>query len=247
MIWGAPNTGYYAAVGTGQVNCQPQLTVKPETVTAEQERLEVNFILETALMKCKTLALGVPRPGQMAEFRGSFCRNFGGAAVEAGFIQDLLSSNRLALYGEPGKGYRFYRDGSLVGLGLLDCGTSGQPWFGGATARLTPAPPGQQGAPAVVGAGDNPRWTVPLTMHGVPLKSVVLQNSFRLFAVAKFNNTYIPICRTEWHTDIQWTPAGGLTAHVTKSASWSAPGPADNLITTGRTANMALTDKLAKL
>jgi hypothetical protein len=244
--WGAPNSGFYATVGQGnqQVNCQPQLVVRPESVTQTEDTSETNFILAARVLRCRTIMIGAARPNHMVEFRGSFARNFGGpgAAVEVGFVQNLLSSTRIADYQG---GRRLWRDGSPVGAGLLDCGANAHPWFQGNSMRLFPPTAGaQHGMPAVVSCGDNPRWTVPLTLEGSPLTRVVLKNNFRLFAVAKVNNSFVPICCTNWATDITWEPQGITRRAVTKDPTWMQPTPAHPVITAGQTANAILVDQI---
>ena len=257
MQWGAFGTGYYAALGPGlgQVNCQPRLVVRPAAVAAQTDPLPGSFRLLDRVLQCRTMMIGVPRPGNMAEFRGSFARNAGGGAVKVGFIQNLLSSTRVAEYGGGAQRLQLWRDGSAIGGGLLDCGTTAPPWFQGQTARLLPPARGQpHGPPSKVECGDNPRWTIPLTLdvaempgHALPLTRVTLQNRFRLFAVAAVNDgTYVPICRTEWATDIQWDQAAGLRAQVTKHPTWAAVTSADRVISSGGTANAVLVDRIRR-
>ncbi len=249
MIWGAPNTGYYAEVDMGQVNCQPRLVLRQEAVKAEQDKFEVNFRLKDKVLKCKTMIIGVPRPDQMAEFSASFAINkVEKAPVQVGFIQNLRSAGtRVAIYGKQGAGYKFWRDGSGIQVPLLDCGTNARPWFGGESAwLLSPTQSQEYGQPSLVQSGDNPRWTVPISYEGLPLASVELKNSFRLFAVAKVNERFIPICRTDWETDITWSPTFGLRAHIRKDPHWVATAPAEILRTDGRTANESLEDRVNK-
>lgn len=245
--WGAPNTGYYANVPGGQIQCQPRLTVNPGTVTSELDAFEGMMRVGSEMVRCRSRAIGVPRPGYMATFRASFARNFGGSQVDVGFIQTLLSGTRVAIYGTGPARKKLWRNPTPIGQGLLDCGTNNPPWFQGKCERLLPPTPGSASRPAMVDCGDNPRWSVPETISGLPLVSVELKNNFVLFAVAKLNGNYYPICRARWETDITWQSPNMLNAQVTNSQGWGPPTPEDPLITVvgSRTANQVLVDEIA--
>ncbi|HEX5438008.1 MAG TPA: hypothetical protein VFW98_12660 [Gemmatimonadaceae bacterium] len=251
--WGAPNTGYYANVPGGQIQCQPRLVVNQGAVTSDLDPFESMMRVGDARMTCKSRVIGVPRPGYMASFRASFARNFAAGDVRVGFIQTLAAGTRVAIYGTGVNRMKLWRNPAPIGRGLLDCGTRDKPWFQGNSQRLPPATPAGGSPPALVDCGDNPRWSVPDTLKSprsdvlLPLVSVELQNSFVLFAVAKVNTTFYPICRACWETDISWQSPSTLVARVTNSQRWGPPTPQDLLITDAgaRTANETLLDEIA--
>lgn len=254
MVWGAHNSGYYANVPGGQVQCQPRITVNPGGVTDALDARPSMMVVGSSRITARCRVIGVPN-GDMASFRGSFARNFGGAEVVVGFIQILTASTRVAYYGALPQRMKLWRNPAPIGAGILDCGVTQPPWFQGTTARLMPATPGGTSPPAMVSCGDNPRWTVPEAVpsphaRGVDLslESVQLRNSFLLFAVAKVAQAWFPICRTRWETNITWQAGQGLLAQVTNSVPWGPVTPQDAalLITNpgAPTANGTLTNQL---
>jgi hypothetical protein len=189
--------------------------------------------------------------------------------IEVGFIQNILSAEREATYSRPSGApivtpaiFRVIRDGTLVGAGLLDCGTTAPPWFQGTVEDMhirMQGPPDPNSNHASVHAHDNPRWTLPIELstqlHGAgTLKHVKIKDTFQLYAVAREGTNYFPIASIKWGTDIEFTvtpgprtegqaPAGELTGRlVWTDPAWSSP-VIHRPITTDPRVNEVLTDR----
>lgn len=188
-----------------------------------------------------------------------------------GFIQNILSAEREAIYSRPSGApivtpavFRVIRDGSRVGTGLLDCGANAPPWFQGTTQDVNinmQAPRDPRFNHASVSAYDNPRWTIPIelsTQQGGTgtLKHVTIKDKFRLYAVASDGPGYFPIASIQWGTEIEFAvtpgmrtadqaPAGSLTGRLVWAEAMWTSAVGQSPICTGPRVNELLIDRFA--
>ena len=253
MVWGAANSGYYADLPGGQVQCQPRFIANPHVITAEVEDMAWHVRIGNSQILTVSRLLGAPKGSKSVQFTGSFARNFGGAEVVAGFIQILTPGTRDAYYIAGQNRRRVWRDPALIGSGLLDCGTEKPPWLTGSTAQIPPlAVPGQMAKPVLVSSSDNPHWAVPVSVPSedgktqIPLSNAEIRNNFLTFAVARAGQQYYPICSIRWEINISWSQPDDLQASVRATTPWGTVSAQDRtllmrcLSTMGITANNQL-------
>ena len=186
-----------------------------------------------------------------------------------GFIQNILSAEREAIYSRPSGApivtpavFKVIRDGSKVGTGLLDCGANAPPWFQGTTEDMhinMQAPRDPRSNHASVSAYDNPRWTIPIELSTQrdgdgTLKHVKIKDKFRLYAVASDGVAYFPIASIHWGTEIEFAvtpgmrtagqaPAGSLTGRLVWADAMWTTAVGQTPISTGQRVNELLIDR----
>jgi hypothetical protein len=218
----------------------------------------------------ETIAFGAPRGEPMCNFDLHATivpatatpgrRLLPAPKLEVGFVQNIMTGNRAAIYSRPSGApiytpevFRVTRDGSAIpGTGLLDCGDRKIPWFQGESADVLGP------RHASVAAYDNPRWSIPiefstLTSGTGTLKEATIHDAFRLFVVAWDGTNYHPIAMVDWGTEITFQaapgprpahqlPLGSLTGRLVWAGTWSAPG-GHRPVTGGTRVNTALIDQ----
>ena len=259
--------GYEATVIGLLVEALPKIMPQPESVqiTDLGEGSEVLHGFRDGRGRWRSICIGAPRGEAMCTFSLS-CRPVrmvkppGPPSLKIGFVQNLIGARRIATYGQPNSArplFAVLRDASGIGNGVLDCGNDAPPWFQGKFAPFTP--PGSQHPPAVLHAFDNPRWSIPLALdvpdkgQGV-LKTVEMNDVFRLYAVASDGKNYWPIASVDWGTEITFrpnpgpvptgrAPSGSWTGRKVWANRWQRPVPPAPIVT-GQTANKLLQNKL---
>src|SRR5262245_36576943 len=268
--------GYHATVLGLDVEGLPRLAVRPDAVVVIDDGEGFNVLqgFPGGRGRWRSICVGAPRGSAMCEFALSarplkLVKPPGPPTLTVGFVQNLLSTKRIASYCQPSQApimlptlFSVHRDSSAVGGGLLDCGTSAPPWFQGQSASFRmPLAPGAPVPPSMVNAFDNPRWSIPLSLS-LPngptgdLKRMEMADHFRLYAVACDGRRYYPIAHTEWGTDITLTinpgqtfqpgqlPTNSLTGRkVWADAQWQTMGHTQPIVT-GQQANQVLVDRL---
>jgi hypothetical protein len=211
-----------------QVEVEPELTAYPQDVEvrphpglgqgmfttrhgmfrADFPRITVGAdpgdgVMASFALSARALGLRGPRPGP--------------SRLKVGFIQNVLSTHRLATYVDPqfrslSPVFTMSRNAALVGAGLLDCGNDDPPWFGGKSTFMVLATDSAV-PPAKVAASDNPRWTIPVSLavpnkpYNGALRTVELNDHFGLHVALYDGVNYISAAYIEWGTDVLFTVA----------------------------------------